>query len=228
MINKVSLTSLLILFSLNSIHAQNSKPSAEKGFSIGLGLGLSRPGIEKSDWIQSGINYSDSLNGIKTSFSPQFLLILSYYFKAGENIALRPTLTCGFGSGDIIIYERKQADEKLKIFYMPYSLSLPFLIKLPSTQNRFYTMVAPVATICIGEDKKTKDKFKVNSFDAGFDTGFGYDFPVNKIIVTPEIKYSMGLLNLKKDLNNFYTNTIDKVNRQVISLSIHIRNNQNN
>lgn len=218
------LAMLLIWYNSFSQNSENiTKPTKAK-FGIGVGAGISKFSLKETNWKSINNIYYDSLSKITSTSIARFDLILFYQISIKENIEIRPTFSLTFGDGGKIEYQRKIVNtQSIKIRTLPMSLSCPILLKLPSTKNRFYVNAGPSILYVVGQDDNVEKQIPIKSFDFLADLGFGFDIGFKKIFLTPEIKYAIGLTNLHKNNNNLYTNTLERINRQSLTLLLLLR-----
>lgn len=214
----------VFLFISLSVDAQKAAGENSKNkWGIGLGSGLSKVHATPTDWETPGSPYYDSLNSITASFIPKFELFLFYQIQLSGNVHLRPAVYTSFGDGGKLTYDKKAGPaESIKLSNAAIVLSLPLLLKLPTTDNRFYLSGGPAFSF-LGQDEEVRKQFPLKTIDILADLSVGYDIAVKKIIITPELRTMVGLLNIKKNGDNFYTNTIEKLRRQSLTLSFLIR-----
>ena len=223
---------ILFLFVATRIFAQGdtTKPKKLTGFDIkrqiGLALGAGTSNFKgtNSNWKQGATNYNDSLKSITSNSVFKFDLSILYLVNINKNFAFRPTTTLSFEGGKLQ-YNRHQSVEKLDTRTASQLLYLPFLLKFPSKSIQPYFIVGPSFLYMLGQDEKVEDLLPLKSFDVLADAGVGIDIdiPKLKMIVTPEAKFSMGLLNQKGTANNLYANTIEQLKRQAFTFTLLLR-----
>lgn len=228
---QLPLVSLLLIGT--GIFAQNDttvKPVKLTGFEgkrqigVSFGAGISNFQVTNSNWKQGTTNYNDSLKTIASSSVFKFDLSILYVINFSKRFSFRPAVTLSFEGGNIH-YIKPQSVETIKATTASEMLSLPFLFKYRSRSVRPYIAVGPSFLYMLGQEKKTESLLSLKTFDVLGDVGVGVDIhaPKQKLIVTPEIKYSMGLLNQKGTADNLYANTIEKLKRQALAFTIYLR-----
>jgi len=216
---------VILLLISNTIAAQTASGTKKNKFGFGVGGGLSNVFIQQTDWSTSGSLYADTLNSIDAKMAAKFELILFYQISLQDNIELRPAFSLAFDGSNVKYDRRIGASETLKLRGVPMIFSLPVLFKLPSTGNRFYVSGGPAFLFNVAKDEKTDNKLPLKKFDILADFSAGIDIPMKKVIVTPELKCAIGFSNLYKNNNTIYTNTIEKVRRQSVTVSLLFRDN---
>ncbi len=206
------------------------RPSPSSG-SIMVGGGMNRPAIEynRENWRQGNSNYNDSLNSIEESSKGKIELGLSYYFNVSDLVSIRPSLQASFENGEII-YNRRQATggqnipESVRTETMFLNLPISIVIRLSRKNVSPYIMLAPVASYTIQNDA-ARIKLPLKDFSFSGEAGLGVDIGLlnSGIVLSPELKYTQGISNLKGEGSNIYLNTITSVKRGGFSLGLHIR-----
>lgn len=206
------------------------KPSRSTG-SFMAGGGINRPAIEYSpeNWRQGNFNYNDSLNSIEESSKGKIELGFSYYFNVSDLVSIRPSLQASFENGEII-YNRRQATggqsipELVRTETIFLNLPVSMVIRLSRKNVAPYIMLAPVASYTIQNDA-ARIKFPLKDFSFSGEAGLGVDIGLlnSGIVLSPELKYTQGISNLKGEGSNIYLNTITSVKRGGFSLGLHIR-----
>lgn len=69
--------------------------------------------------------------------------------------------------------------------------------------------------------RKAENLVKLKSYDMGVEAGIGFNFYFPVFILSPEIKFSNGLINThSKDANLKFSNTIDKLKSRMVVFSL--------
>lgn len=196
----------------------------KRQFSLSLGAGTSNFKVTNSNWKQGTINYNDSLKSITSNSVFKFDIAIQYLINFSRSVSFRPAVTLSFEGGKLQ-YNRPQSVETVKLTTASEALSLPFLFKFRSKSIQPYFAIGPSFLLMLGQDEKAKNLLPLKTFDVLGDASVGLDIdaPKLKMIVTPEIKYSVGLLNQKGSANNLYINTIDQLKRKAITFTVYLR-----
>ncbi len=194
---------------------------------IEIGGGINNFKLNFSNWKQGNINYNDSLNNITTSSGTKFDLGLICQINFSETVALRPLLSLAFESGDII-YDRKTSTgersiETLKIETASMTASLPLIFKFSQKKVAPYFSAGPSFNYTISQDESSSSKLPVKSFILFGDAGLGVDINLQKVILSPELKFSASFTDINEDANNLYTNTLSSLKKQTFMFSIYLR-----
>lgn len=104
-------------------------------------------------------------------------------------------------------------------------VELPILVKYKSQRrNNFRMYILGGVKPSISTSNKNKDqrpdKLRFNSYDLAIDYGLGCDiyFPLFKL--SPEIRFSNGLVNMKAPDNNLYANSIQNLRSKTLNFML--------
>jgi len=219
---KLTLITFLVL-AVSILYGQSKKP---QHFGISIGVGQNNYQIKKSNWIQTPINYNDSLNSISSKSSIGFNLGLSYYLTLTKNILLRPTYTMALPSTGKLTFERKSASETLDLRSVSFALSVPVNFKISTKGFNPYLTIGPgFSFLAQNDDVKHQVEFK--AFNLLGQIGFGGEVPFKYFKIKPELLYSTGFSDMRKRKDNIYNNTISSLLQQNLSLTFYICNLNN-
>ena len=108
-------------------------------------------------------------------------------------------------------------------------VSFPLQVKFNSDRiNNFrvYMMGGVKLDVDLASASKARnaeDMVKLKGMDYGVEAGIGFNFYLQFVTVSPEIKFSYGLGNIHaRDPNLKYSNIFDKLQTRVIALSLHL------
>ena len=69
--------------------------------------------------------------------------------------------------------------------------------------------------------RRAEDLVKLKKYDMGVEVGIGFNFYFPVFILSPEIKFSNGIINTHaRDENLKFSNTIDRLNSRMIVFSL--------
>lgn len=206
-------------------HIKQGGFDRKKQFAIALGAGTSTFKVNNSNWNQGAINYNDSLKSIISNAVFKFDLSILYLINFNKYFAFRPAITTSFEGGKVQ-YNKLQLSETLNLTTASQMVSLPMLIKFPRGVIQPYVLIGPSLIYISAQDESAEDLLPLKNFDVLADAALGIDIDAQKlkIIMTPEVKLSFGLLNQKGTANNLYTSTIEHLKRQAFTFSLYLRN----
>jgi hypothetical protein len=214
---------IFFVFAVSILNGQSKKP---QHFGISIGVGQNNYKIKKSNWMQTPIDYNDSLNSISSKSSIGINLGLSYYLTLTKNILLRPTYTMTLPSTGKLTFERKSASETLDVRNISFTFSVPVNFKISTKGFNPYLTIAPgFSFLAQNDDVKHQVEFK--TFDLLGQIGFGGEVPFKYFKIKPELLYSTGFSDMRKRKDNIYNNTISSLLQQNLSLTFYICNLNN-
>jgi len=225
--------SLLLFFGLSlSLVAQRSLPQNIPGFDkkvfrFGYSVGINWMGFSldptSRDSFQLDVKQHPGINiNLITSLN------LSKY------LDLRCTPGIQFSQRDVKVTKKGSNaeiwDAKVESVYF----EMPFLLKYRSERVNNYAPflvvgVAPKFDLTGGEIENWKPvKRLVKSFDLFPELGFGVDFYTQKVKVTTELKFSVGILNVFRSPDDdveyaLYSGGVDRLMSKMVILSIQIQ-----
>lgn len=196
----------------------------KKQLALAIGAGVSNFQFRKSNWQQGTINYNDSLNSIQPASVLKFDITLLYLFNLNKTFSVRPAFSLSFEGGKLQ-YNKQATVESLDLTTVSAIMPLPILYKFRRGNVQPYFSFGPSLLLMLGQAEASEPVLPIKRFDVLGDAGIGMDIDVPKwkMIVSPEIKYSTGLLNQKGDANNLYSNTIQSLKRQFFTFTIYLR-----
>lgn len=212
-----------LLFQFFMFGQKKINPNRKNYFGFAVGLGVGKLKVQNSNWQQGAINYSDSLNSIKADNNIELSPILFYQHFFNRTISIRPSFGLTITNAGKLTYNRKQSADIIKYKAAPIIFSIPVLIKVPSKSISPYFLAGTTFLFRGSPDDEAKKKLPFKGSDILVDIGIGADITTNHFVMSPELKFSSGLLNAKPSIDNFYSNTINKLNRQSITFSVYFR-----
>lgn len=114
------------------------------------------------------------------------------------------------------------SERKLEAAY----LDLPFMVRMKSNfyQNkRVYVISGLKVSSNLVSDKKVRNNpsiLKTNPVDVCLEMGVGIDLYGERVKVCPELRYSMGLLNIYNPENTHFGEAIERLSSQLLTLVI--------
>lgn len=206
----------------------STKINKRPQFGMGIGGGVGKLNMTLSNWDQGQVNYNDSLRGINVSGKPKFEIGVHGQFDLTNIISLRPTILFSSEKREITYLRRTPTGgepvETINLQTSTVNVGLPVILRFTQTNVVPYLSAAPVASILVNQGGNA-DKVPVKSFDMLAEGILGADIHFNKggLILSPELKFSLGFGNMIKNANNLYTNTISQLKRQGITFTISLR-----
>lgn len=188
------------------------------GFQIGLNVTQFK--INQSDYFVQ----QDSVQSVKGVGTPGFSLGFILNYRLGEFFDVRLLPAVSF-------YERKinfrlnQVDNAVQAVFEASYIEFPLVVKYKSYRrgnSRMYMVAGVKPAIEVGgrKDERQNDELQTTNFDLSAEFGFGTDiyFPLFKF--APELRFSIGLLNLYREQDNVLSRSIESQTTHSISLYI--------
>ena len=199
---------------------------------ISIGLGFNQLNFERNSYFN---NVSTNIaNQINSSRGRNLNLGLTGTLKLSKHFLLRgnPMLLIG-GSKNILFQKNSLATDTLEI---PSTIiTLPLALKMQSDRYdafgyrdlmRHYVFGGGKADFDLSSSKDFGGyKALLNGADLGYEFGVGLSVYLRYVTISPEIKFSYGLSNLKNMRNGeALLNNVDKINANFIYFTIHLEN----
>lgn len=227
--NRILILSIIIFFRLftysQNLSKDTSQVSFDKKYKIGFTISFGNSFTKLNVNNISNSIYSDSLNGISKRNAPyNFQGGLIYERKLTSTLSFR-TMFVGCFETISLTYNKKLETEKLDLPFFGFNIPLNIMAQTKGNKTRAYLVAGPMFNFGIGPDELTKDKVNTKQFDIVGEIGVGIHRKFKKIFVSPEIRFSQGLLNLKGNNSNLYTIPLKGLYRQCLWLTLNITGN---
>lgn len=190
-----ALTSVLSLV-FSCLFAQSGiKPPAgsERGdlfFGFYLGANYSLPQIRQVNTID--------FTGVQTSDSPGFILGIRMDRNLCGNFVLNPKVELAFNNSRISMLQPNEGKLTYEVYPVILQSALHIAYRLNKDNLSSYLLLGPHYKIPV-VSREEKGLLLSRSGDIGIDIGFGLDKAFTHFHFAPEIRYSMGLLNIGND-----------------------------
>lgn len=172
----------------------------------------------------------DTVYNIRPNGGPGFNLQIVTNLRISDNFDLRFLPGLSFSGRDLNynIQFKNQAISEIKKTVESNFVDLPLELKFKSTRInnfRMYVLGGFKYSIDLASkkgDKANKDKepVRLGSSDYGYEVGFGMDFYLTYIKVSPEIKMFTGLQNLLIKDRFVYSSTLDQLYSKIFTFSV--------
>ena len=121
-----------------------------------------------------------------------------------------------------LVFERKTEKEKLDLRSITESISILLEYKLSDKGFKPYLSFGPAISILLAQGDDTKNKVEFKTFNILGQVGFGGEKRFKQFKIKPELQYSFGFLQMRKNKNNIYNNTIGSLKANSFSLTFYI------
>ncbi len=204
---------------------QTKKPLKKTGFGYTVGGGLN----------QSKPTYSGNANtgfiGVDANTAPTFNLGFIYQVNFGNTISIRPSATVSFENTDIDFQKRPPTGgqtviETVSVKGAAVNVALPLIIRLSSKNIAPYISLGPSFSYLVSQNSASSELLPVKKSLAIGNGGLGVDINLLKsgIIISPELKYSAGLSDIKDGAaTSNYAAAVSTLKKNAFTLSVSLR-----
>ena len=192
------------------------------GFILGANYSVYRPKL--SEYYYSPKNDSIvSVNGVPTG---GFNLGFIFNARLTEYLDFRVTPGVAFYSR-AVQYKKTNGTNDVQKSETTF-IEFPILLKYKSKRrgnNRMYMIggFKPGFSVANKNRDQRPDKLRTNSIDLAIDLGFGVDNYFQMFKFSPEIRFSLGLTNMRNADNNQYSLTLDKLTTSTVTLYLNFQ-----
>lgn len=169
---------------------------------------------------------NDTIRALSADGAFKFDLGITANIRLTSLVSIRPTFAVSFEKNEIN-YERRGPAGGIILETVPvetFSILVPVPVKIRFSNNDVapYVFAGPTFSLLMQGDDENARKFAVKPIDLFGDVGLGVDISVGKgrIILSPELKYSKGLGNVRDPQETGYSNAVSKLTRQHFTFSI--------
>jgi hypothetical protein len=242
------ITSLCLFFCLaGNLQAQKSTMNQQDHdyetywFGMSYGYAFSYNDYKRGAAFLPGRPTIGQVTSIYYNTNPIIQLGLSGTLRLKKKLLVRTNPTVFIGAKDINKFTvLKTTGEKLDYVVTPSTvLHLPLSLKLESDRYNFmnqqnlmrhyvfsgvkYDYDFSSGAINYGSSINTASPNIYRNTNLGYEVGFGVSFFLKYATVSPEIKFSKGLSDMRNTGTNFF-NSLDKMHADFISFTIHLEN----
>ena len=194
-------------------------PRSSFGFTLGGGINQSDPSFQtnNSNIIETNSRSAGTLD-----------IGVIYHIPIGKNVSVRPAILFFFGNTEMDFVRRGVTGgpitEHFLLIKSSAIASLPLLIHFNDKKVSPYLMLAPAFSYILAEGNPELLPLKKSFFLA--DAGLGIDFrlPKTGIVLSPELKYSAGLSDMKDAAGTTdYSRSLSSLKKQGFTLNVYLR-----
>lgn len=222
---------VFLCFCFQSASAQGygrSHPFDFKKFNLGflMGLNYNAYNLKEQVNIWDQTRSGDSLLLREVSVNPQLGISLGMITNLNihENISLRfiPTISLEQRTFDYEFEEAGVEQRKIEASY----LNLPFMVQWKSKYYkavRAYVLTGAQLGVNLASNKKVKNDeklLKISTQDISLVFGIGFNIYGDRIKLSPELRYSMGLIDIYEPKYTTHEKAIGHLFSQVITFNI--------
>ena len=160
----------------------------------------------------------------------KFDLGIFYQVAINKKISIRPSTLVTFEGGELIYENRpvtggQVTTQTISLKNTAVNISLPVIIHFSSKNIAPYFSLGPTFSYIFKQDATSTELVPVKKSAVLADAGIGVDFglPKSRLILSPELKFSAGLSEMKETSNTIYATTLSSLKKQTITFSIYLR-----
>jgi len=205
---------------------QPKKTKGESGFGYTLGVGLNQSKPSYSGNVNSGFT------GVQTAGAAAGIDAgIIYQVGLGGNFSIRPAATVGFENTEIAFYRRSGTGgpvitEKVLLKNTMVSIALPFVIRITAKNTAPFLSLGPSFSYLFSQDNTSGDILPLKKSVFAGNAGLGVDIGLGKsgFILSPEIKYSIGLSDMKDNTSTSnYALAVSSLKKETFSLNLYLK-----
>jgi hypothetical protein len=146
-----------------------------------------------------------------------------------NSVSFRPSLLLSFEKNEVTYTGIRASGapfaETMDLQTAVISFPLPFTFRFSRKNIAPYLMAGPTVSFFLQAEDEVSLRFPLKPVDILGDIGFGVDIAMAKsrAVLSPELKYSRGLLNAKETTANNFSNAISTYTRQHFTFSLYLR-----
>lgn len=207
-------------------------------FGISIGLGTNHLNFERTKYFNTPSSIADIANKVNSANAKNLNLGLTGSLKLSKHFILRANPMLLIGGSKNIAFTKNALSDSIDI---PSTIiTIPIALKMQSDRYnafdykdmmRHYIFVGGKADFDLSSSKVASStlgnpyKALLLGNDLGVEFGMGLSFYLRYVTISPEIKFSYGLSNLKNTTNTEYIlNNVSKINANFIYFTIHLEN----
>ena len=200
--------------------AQPTEPEDSWKIRYGFTLGATYtiPNLTRSDWNQPPINYNDSLTDIAAEGAPGVIIGITADYRLSDKLILQTQPSLSFFSFSVLYNRINGSKDKLN--FENTALEFPLYV-----QYRF-PQLGYEPTIAVGPSYKLGLAGSIGQQIVDWwamELTVGLEKRLKFFSIFPELRYSHGWGNLLGTGDDLYSNTVEKITPQTISLLLNFK-----
>jgi hypothetical protein len=192
-------------------------------FGITLGFNTSRYRIEKDLTLVN----NDSVKTINSLYGPGFNLGIVANIKLGKHFDFRfllPTLSFADRKLQYVMTDNSIVEKRIESVFLEFPIHFRYKSK-PYKDFRVFVVGGIKYSLDLASNsrsRKADDLLKLNQSDLSVELGVGFQVFFPYFILSPEIKFSYGVLDIhSRDENTTFSSNIDKLFSRGFAISLH-------
>ncbi|MEM7655074.1 MAG: porin family protein [Bacteroidota bacterium] len=223
---RLASTFFLLIFLVSQSFGQsygNSHPFDFKKFNLGFLMGLTYNGYN----LKEQINVVDDgivLNRITKvpKYGINLGIISNYNFAKQVNLRFVPTISLEQRDFNYLFANDSLVVRKIEASYLNLPIMFQFKTKYYKAV-RMYVLAGGQIGFNLSSNKKVindDNLLKISTHDISLNFGFGFNLYGDRIKLSPEIMYSLGVINIYQPEHTSHAYAIQRLSSQVISFNI--------
>jgi hypothetical protein len=192
-------------------------------FGITLGFNTSRYRVEKDLMLVN----NDSVRTVNSLYGPGFNLGIVANIKLGKHFDFRfllPTLSFADRKLQYVMTDNSIVEKRIESVFLEFPIHFRYKSK-PYKDFRVFVVGGIKYSIDLASNsrsRKADDLLKLNQSDLALELGVGFQVFFPYFILSPEIKFSYGVLDIhSRDENTTFSSSIDKLFSRGFAISLH-------
>ena len=196
--NKVILKAIMLLLLSNGF-CQNKDSVNKVLFGFNLGVNYTNIQIKKVD------------PSIQTSNSAGFRIGILMNWKIKKHLSFSPKAELSFNNSKVLLLQNLGNTESYQVYPILMDFALHFTYSFNAKRLAPYILIGPSYKVPLTENKKNQYASKRSDF--AMDFGIGVDKKLTYFSLAPELRYSLGLINISeiKLVDQLYFHTLTLV-----------------
>lgn len=202
---------------------ENDLKNSERPFHFGVTLGYNVGNFKIT--LDSFFIAQKKVMNVQTAFGPGFNLGIISDLHLGKYFDLRfiPDLSFGEKNINYTVKDSGTVNKKIESVFLDFPIDLKYKSK-PYKDFRMYVLAGFRYSIDMQSNataRRAQNLIKVKKDDYAFEYGVGMEFHLPLVIISPEIKFSYGLVNiLSPDNELIYSAVLKQLRSRTILFSV--------
>ena len=184
--NVVLLTVMLLLSIIGFSQTENS---ITKKVKFGFNIGANYSNLQSKKILPSNAKIS---NGVG------FKIGVFYDYHLSNNFLISPKSELSFNNSNVIFSNTDNSETTYDIFPTSLDIMTHLVYKIGDSKMIPYFLIGPNLKCPISKKSDSTSDFKTNP-DFAIDFGIGFENKTKHFIFAPELRYSLGLLNVNEN-----------------------------
>lgn len=171
------------------VFSQSEKKETDQFYCFGFNFGANYSFLQSKEQLP---NNSEIYNGIGGKFG----FLMDYHFT--KHFMISPKAELSFNRSGIKTTNTDNTKSTYNVFPMSLDIMTHFVIKNGESRAFPYLLIGPNLRLPLKNKSYSNTEFR-NNLDLAMDFGIGLQNKLKYFVLAPEIRYSLGLLNINKN-----------------------------